>query len=156
MPHAKFDENTPVINNRKARHDFHIDKTFEAGLELKGTEVKSIRAGNARITEAFGYMDRGEVLIKDMYVKEYEHGTYNNHDPNRVRKLLLNKEEIGKIDKALSQKGAALVPLRLYFKKGRAKLEIGLARGKKQFDKRASIAERESKRRLDRVLKNNR
>lgn len=153
---SKLDDKTPVINNRKARHDFHIDKTYEAGIVLQGTEVKSIREGKARITEAFAYMDRGEVFIKDMHITEYRHGTYNNHEPNRVRKLLLNKLEIEKIDKAITQKGLTVVPLKLYFKHGRAKLEIGLARGKKAFDKRDSIAERESKRRLDRILKDNR
>lgn len=153
---SKLDDKTPVINNRKARHDFHIDKTFEAGIVLQGTEVKSIREGKARITEAFAYMDKGEVFVKDMHITEYRHGTYNNHEPNRVRKLLLNKLEIEKIDKAITQKGLTVVPLKLYFKHGRAKLEIGLARGKKAFDKRDSIAERESKRRLDRILKDNR
>lgn len=156
MSMSKLDDKTPVINNRKARHDFHIDKTYEAGIVLQGTEVKSIREGKARITEAFAYMDRGEVFIKDMHITEYRHGTYNNHEPNRVRKLLLNKLEIEKIDKAITQKGLTVVPLKLYFKHGRAKLEIGLARGKKAFDKRDSIAERESKRRLDRILKDNR
>ena len=156
MSMSKLDDKTPVINNRKARHDFHIDKTFEAGIVLQGTEVKSIREGKARITEAFAYMDKGEVFVKDMHITEYRHGTYNNHEPNRVRKLLLNKLEIEKIDKAITQKGLTVVPLKLYFKHGRAKLEIGLARGKKAFDKRDSIAERESKRRLDRILKDNR
>jgi SsrA-binding protein len=153
MPHATFDNKTPVINNRKAFHDYHIDKTFEAGVVLTGTEVKSIREGKARITDAFGYVDDGEVWLKGMHISEYGKGTYNNHEPMRLRKLLLHREEIRKIAKALEAKGATLVPLKLYFKKGRAKIELGLAYGKKQYDKRATIADREQKRQLGRVIK---
>jgi SsrA-binding protein len=153
MSHDAFDDKTPVINNRKAFHDYHIDKTFEAGVMLTGTEVKAIREGKARITDAFGYLGNGEVWLKDMHISEYGNGTYNNHEPMRLRKLLLHKDEIAKIEKALEAKGATLVPLKLYFKKGRAKLEIGLAYGKKQYDKREAIAEREGKRELDRAMK---
>lgn len=141
------------IQNRKARFEFQIDKTWEAGLVLQGTEVKSLRAGNASFTDSFAYMKDGELWLKDLYIKEFEHGNYNNHDTRRIRKLLLNKAELDKIDRALKEKGYTIVPLALYFKKGRAKIEIGLAKGKKLYDKRATIAERDVKRELDRLKK---
>jgi len=145
---------TPTIQNRKARFEFQIIDTFEAGIVLHGTEVKSVRKGNVGFTDSFAFMKGGEVWLKDMYIKEFEHGSYNNHDPLRLRKLLLNKVEIRKIDKALSQKGYTLVPLKLYFKNGRAKIEMGVGVGKKLHDKRQSIADRDSKREIDRVMKN--
>jgi len=145
---------TPEINNRKARHDFIIDDTIEAGIVLQGTEVKSLREGNASFTDSFAYMQAGEVFLKDLYIKEYEHGSYNNHDSRRVRKLLLNKSEIAKIDKYIKQKGYTIVPLKIYFKRGFAKVLIGLAHGKKQYDKRHDIAKKDAKRELQRTLKN--
>ena len=145
---------TPELNNRKARHDFTIDDTFEAGIVLKGTEVKSLREGNASFTDSFAYMQDGEVFLKDLYIKEYEQGSYNNHDTRRTRKLLLNKSEIAKIDKYISQKGYTIVPLKIYFKRGYAKVLLGLARGKKQYDKRHDIAKKDAKRELQRTLKN--
>ena len=145
--------NTPTIENRKARFEFHIVDTFEAGVVLQGTEIKSIRKGNVGFTDSFAYMKEGEVWLKDMYIKEFEHGSYNNHPPLRLRKLLLNRDEIKKIDKAITQKGYSLVPLKLYFKNGRVKIEMGLAIGKKLHDKRATIAERDAKRELDRAMK---
>ncbi len=141
------------IQNRKARFEFQIDKTWEAGLVLQGTEVKSLRAGNASFTDAFAYMKDGELWLKDLYIKEFEQGSYNNHDTRRIRKLLLNRAELEKIDRALKEKGYTIVPLALYFKKGKAKVEIGLAKGKKLYDKRATIAERDVKRELDRLKK---
>ncbi len=144
---------TPVIQNRKARHEFHIDKTWEAGIVLQGTEVKSLRAGNAQFTDAFAFLKDGEIWLKDFYIKEFEQGSYNNHDTRRDRKLLLNREEIRKIDRAVLEKGFTLVPLQLYFKQGKAKIEIGLAKGKKLHDKRASIADRDVKREMDRAKK---
>lgn len=147
---------TPTIQNRKARFEFQIIDSFEAGIVLQGTEVKSVRKGNVGFTDSFAFMKDGEVWLKDMYIKEFEHGSYNNHEPLRLRKLLLNKVEIRKIDKALSQKGLTLVPLKLYFKKGRAKIEMGVGVGKKLHDKRQSMADRDVKRELDRVMKTNR
>jgi SsrA-binding protein len=141
------------IQNRKARFEFQIDKTWEAGLVLQGTEVKSLRAGNASFTDSFAYMKDGELWLKDLYIKEFEQGSYNNHDTRRIRKLLLNRAELEKIDRALKEKGYTIVPLALYFKKGKAKIEIGLAKGKKLYDKRATIAERDLKRELDRLKK---
>jgi SsrA-binding protein len=149
------DTNTPTIQNRKARFEFQIVDTFEAGIMLQGTEVKSVRQGNIGFTDSFAFMKEGEIWLKDMYIKEFEHGSYNNHDPLRLRKLLLKKEEIRKIDKAISQKGFTLVPLKLYFKNGRAKIEVGLGVGKKLHDKRSSIAERDANREMDRARKQN-
>jgi SsrA-binding protein len=151
---AKVEKKGPVsVQNRKARHDFHIDKTWEAGIVLQGTEVKSLRQGNCSFVDSFAYMKNGEIFLKDFYIKGFEQGSYNNHEERRERKLLLNKDEIEKIDKGITQKGFTLVPLALYFKHGRAKMEIGLARGKKAFDKRATMAEREAKREIDRKMK---
>lgn len=151
---AKEPKKSPIsVQNRKARHDFHIDKTWEAGIVLQGTEVKSLRQGNCSFVDSFAYMKNGEVFLKDFYIKEFEQGSYNNHDSRRERKLLLNKEEIQKIDKAITQKGFTLVPLALYFKHGKAKIEIGLARGKKVFDKRQTLAEKDAKREMDRKMK---
>ncbi len=151
---AKEPKKSPIsVQNRKARHDFHIDKTWEAGIVLQGTEVKSLRQGNCSFVDSFAYMKNGEVFLKDFYIKEFEQGSYNNHDSRRERKLLLNKEEIQKIDKAITQKGFTLVPLALYFKQGKAKIEIGLARGKKVFDKRQTLAEKDAKREMDRKMK---
>lgn len=143
----------PKIQNRKARHDYHIDETFEAGVALKGTEVKSIRAGKASLNEAFAYLQNGEVWLKNMYVKPYEFGTYNNHDERRDRKLLLKRSEIREIDKYINQKGFALIPLKLYFKRGYAKILVGLGRGKKSYDKRDDIKEKDARRELDRKIK---
>jgi len=143
----------PTIKNRKARHEFHVEETYEAGIVLKGTEVKSIRDGKASLSESFAYMKNSEVWLKDMYIKPYEFASYNNHDERRERKLLLKKREIREIDKAINQKGFTLVPLKLYFKGGYAKVLIGLARGKKQYDKREDIKEKDMRRELDRKIK---
>lgn len=150
----KKEQSNPVeIRNRKARHEFHVEETYEAGIALKGTEVKSLRAGKASLGESFAYISNGEIWLKNMYIKPYEHGSYNNHDERRERKLLLKKKEIREIDKAISQKGKTLVPLKLYFKGGYAKLLIGLATGKKKYDKREDIKEKDVRRELDRKVK---
>lgn len=143
----------PKIENRKARHEYHVDETYEAGLVLKGTEVKSIRAGKASLNEAYALMISGEVWLRNMYIKPYEFGSYQNHEERRDRKLLLKGKEIRDIDKKISQKGFTLIPLKLYFKGGYAKLLLGLARGKKMFDKREDIKEKDVKRELDRKIK---
>lgn len=150
---SKTNTGPPALKNRKARHDFHVEETYEAGIVLKGTEVKSLRAGKASLNEAFAYFKNGEIWLKNMYIKPYEHGSYNNHDERRDRKLLLKRKEIRELDRATAQKGKTLVPLKLYFKSGYAKLLIGLATGKKQFDKREDIKEKDVKRELDRKIK---
>jgi len=142
-----------VVTNRKARHDYHIEDTLEAGIVLQGTEVKSIRQGKASLQEAYCVVEGDEMFIYSMHVAPYTHGSDNNHVPTRKRKLLLHKREIYKWRKASEQKGYTIVPLRLYFRDGYAKVEIGLAKGKKLYDKRADIAERETKRRMDREMR---
>ena len=134
-----------IAQNRKARHDFHIEDTFEAGLVLTGTEVKSLRAGQASLVDGFGEVANGEAWLLQVHIPEYTQGTWTNHETRRRRKMLLNRHEIDKIEQRIQTKGLTIVPLALYFKDGRAKVEIALARGKKQHDKRQAIAEREAK-----------
>ena len=135
-----------TITNRKARHEYHIADTFEAGIVLAGTEVKSLRAGKASIQESFCKLENGEVWIHGMHIAPYEQGNRWNVDPLRPRKLLLHKGEIHKLTRQLHEKGLTLVPLKLYFARGYAKLVIGLARGKKLYDKREAIARRDADR----------
>jgi len=133
-----------TITNRRARHDYHIGETFQAGIVLVGTEVKSLRQGKASLQEAFCKAEGDEVFIYGMHIPPYEQGNRFNVDPVRPRKLLLHKSEIRRIQRQLQEKGYTLVPLKLYFDKGYAKLEIGLARGKKLYDKREAIARRDA------------
>jgi SsrA-binding protein len=141
-----------VAQNRKARHDYHIHDTYEAGLVLNGTEVKSLREGRANLTDAFATVDDGEVWLRAAHIPEYSHGTWTNHSARRTRKLLLNRREIDKIERELTTAGTTLVPLALYFSDGYAKVEIALATGKREYDKRQTIAARESKREAERAL----
>ncbi len=134
-----------IAQNRKARHDFHIEDTFEAGLVLTGTEVKSLRAGQASLVDGFVEIANGEAWLMQVHIPQYTQGTWTNHEARRRRKMLLNRHEIDKIEQRVQSKGLTIVPLALYFKDGRAKVEIALARGKKQHDKRQAIAEREAK-----------
>jgi SsrA-binding protein len=136
----------PVAQNKKARHDYHIEETWEAGLSLMGTEVKSLRAGRASLVDGFAEVDRGEVWLLGVHIPEYAQGTWTNHAARRRRKLLLNRSEITRIERKIGDKGYTLVPLSLYFKNGRAKVEIGLAEGKKEYDKRHALAERQANR----------
>src|SRR4029450_11083630 len=141
-----------VAQNRKARHDYHIHDTYEAGIVLNGTEVKSLREGRANLTDAFATVDEGEVWLRAAHIPEYSHGTWTNHSARRTRKLLLNRREIDKIERELATAGTTLVPLALYFSDGYAKVEIALATGKREYDKRQTIATRESKREAERAL----
>lgn len=148
------DEDIKVVaNNKKARHDYFIEKIYEAGLVLKGTEVKSIRQGRVNLKESYVIVKDGEVFVFGMHISPYKEGNIFNEDPLRTRKLLLNKSEIRKISQDVKLAGSTVVPLRLYFKNGRAKLEIALAKGKKLYDKRESQRERDIKRSLDRKYK---
>ena len=142
-----------VANNKKAFHDYFIEETFEAGLVLAGTEVKSLRMGKCSIKEAFLRIENGEMLIYGMHISPYEKGNIFNKDPLRVRKLLLHKYEIMRLAGKVQEKGFALIPLKVYFKDSRAKVEIALAKGKKLYDKRASIAEKDRKREAEREMK---
>ena len=135
-----------IAQNKKARHDYHIDDTFEAGLVLVGTEVKSLRAGRATLGDGFVDIDAGEAWLHGVHIPEYSQGTWTNHAARRKRKLLLHKTEIDKLERKVSEKGFTIIPLSLYFKDGRAKVELGLARGKKSYDKRHALAERQANR----------
>ena len=142
-----------IANNKKAFHDYFIDEKYEAGIELFGTEVKSIRMGKCSIKEAFIRIEKGEVYITGMHISPYEKGNIFNKDPLRCRKLLLHKNEILKLKGKIAEKGFTLVPLQVYFKGSLVKVEIGLARGKKLYDKRADIAKRDQRRELEKDFK---
>lgn len=146
-----------VCQNKKAFHDYHIDAKFEAGMQLSGPEVKSLRAGKANLKDGYVQIDeRGELRMYNVHISQYTYATHNPNEPMRARKLLMHKREISKLIGKLKEKGLALIPLKIYFKEnGKAKVELGLARGKKQYDKRASIKERESDRDLQRVMRRN-
>ena len=140
-----------VATNRKARHEYHIDDHLEVGLVLTGTEVKSLRGGQANLKEAYCTVDGGNMILRKCHIAPYDHGNVNNHDPVRPRRLLMHKREIAKWSKSLQQKGYTIIPLKLYFKNGYAKLLIGLGKGKKLYDKRQVIAERDTAMRLKKV-----
>ena len=142
-----------AVENRKARHDFHIHEVFEAGIALVGTEVKSLRAGKANLKDSYAQVKDGELFLLQMHISPYEAGNIFNHDPLRARKLLLHKSEIVKLFSKTREKGYTLVPLKIYFKGGRAKLELALASGKKDYDKRQDMAKRDAKREMDRALR---
>ncbi len=139
-----------VVTNRRASHDYFIIDRYEAGIALKGTEVKSLRAGSATLQDGYAEIRNGEVWLVGMHISPFEKGNINNHDPKRDRKLLLHKQEIRRLVGKVSEKGLTLIPLRIYFKSNIAKVELGLARGKKSYDKREAIARREVERRLRR------
>ena len=142
-----------IAVNRRARHEYAIEETLEAGLALTGTEIKSIRAGRVSLAEAYARIEHGEALLIGAHIAPYEQGNRNNHEPTRVRKLLLHRDQIAELVGRTQAKGFTLVPLRLYIYKGRAKLEIGIGRGKKAYDKRRTIAERDARRELERTTK---
>lgn len=142
-----------IANNRKARFNYFLLETFEAGMELKGSEIKSIRAGKVSIEEAYVRVDGEQAWLVDAHVAPYDQASHYNHDPKRERRLLLHKKEIRTLWDEIRKKGVTIVPTRLYLKDGRAKIEIAIARGKKLYDKRAAIAEREAKKQLERQLK---
>lgn len=146
-----------VVTNRKAYHDYFIEEKFEAGMVLQGTEVKSLREGRANLQDSYASVRDGEVFLHNCHISPYSHGNIMNHDPTRVRKLLLHKKEINKLIGKTQLKGLTLVPLRIYFsKRGHAKVELGLAKGKKQYDRRESIKAREAGREVERAIKERR
>lgn len=143
-----------VATNRRARHDYHILESYEAGIVLTGTEVKSVRAGRLNLQDAFARVEGGEVFLYNMHISPYSHGNRWNHEPARTRKLLLHKAEIRKLIGRVQQQGLTLVPLRVYFnERGRAKVELALAQGKKKWDKRRDLAKREAQREVERAMK---
>jgi SsrA-binding protein len=141
-----------VAQNRRARHDYHIEDTVEAGLVLTGTEVKSLREGRASLVDGYAAISDGEAWLHNVHIPEYTQGTWTNHEPRRIRKLLLHRDQIRKLNAKTQETGLTIIPLAVYFKDGYAKVEIGVARGKKSYDKRHSIAEREAKRDAARAM----
>ncbi len=150
---AEKKEDTTVATNRKAHHDYFVEETIEAGMALQGTEVKSLRSGLANLTDSYVLVKNEEAFLFNATISPYPHGNIMNHEPLRTRKLLLHKEEIRKILGKMTQKGYTLIPLKIYFARGRAKVLIGLCRGKKAHDKRDTIREKESKREVERLVK---
>jgi SsrA-binding protein len=142
-----------IARNRKARHDYEIIQTIEAGLALVGTEVKSLRQGKAQLKDSYAVVEDGELWLHHLHISPYEQGNIQNHDPTRKRKLLVHKQELRKLQSHTAERGLTLVPLKIYFKGKVAKIELGLARGKKLHDKRLSITERETRREIDRRMK---
>ncbi len=143
----------PIASNRKAYHDYFVLETYEAGIELYGTEIKSIRGGRVNLKDSFCSVDNGEMFVIGMHISPYEHGNIFNRDPMRKKKLLMHKKEIIKLYSQNQQQGLSIIPLKLYIKKGRAKLEIGLCKGKKLHDKRDVAAKKEANRNIERALK---
>lgn len=150
---AEIAEEKNITTNRKARHEYFINQTFEAGISLLGTEVKALRQNKANLTDSYALIKDGEVWLISSNIGSYDFGNINNHDPFRTRRLLLNKSEIKKLNRAVIEKGCTLIPLRLYFKKGLVKVELAVATGKKQYDKREEIAKRDYQRDQDRKYK---
>lgn len=145
-----------IAVNRRARHNYHIEETVEGGLVLTGTEVKALRAGRASLQEAFARVERGEVWLYHMHIPPYEAGNIFNHDPLRTRKVLLHQREVSRLLGKAQQKGYTLIPMRLYFKRGFAKVELAVARGKREYDKRETIARREAQREIERAVRRRR
>ena len=143
-----------VARNKRARHDYHILETWEAGLVLTGTEVKSLRNGKANLSDAYGVVNDGEVYLLNLHISPYDQGNYYNHEPTRTRKLLLHRKEIRRLIGAVEREGLTLVPLELYFKRGRAKVAIALAKGKKLHDKRADLRKKDDEREMARAVRN--
>ena len=147
-PHIKI-----IAENRKARHDYFIEDTYEAGMVLLGTEVKALRQGRANLKDSYGKVKNGEMWVHQIHISPYSHASYENHDPLRPRKLLLHSQEIKRLVGKINEAGYTLVPLRLYFKAGKVKLLLGLAKGKRKYDKREAIRRRDEQREMDRVRK---
>ncbi|ANC78425.1 MAG: SsrA-binding protein SmpB [Bacillota bacterium] len=146
-------EGKVVAQNKKARHDYHVEETFEAGIVLQGTEIKSIRAGRANLKDSFARVQNGELFLHNMHISTYEQGNRYNHDPLRTRKLLLHRKEINKLLGATKEQGYSIVPLKMYLKNGFAKLLIGLAKGKKHYDKRDDLKKKDAKREIERAFR---
>ena len=142
-----------VATNRKARYDYHIDDVYEAGLVLSGTEVKSLRAGRASLVDGYAAIENGEAWLENVHIPEFTEGSWTNHATRRKRKLLLNRMEINKLMGKVKESGYTLIPLKLYFKDGRAKVEIAVARGKKEYDKRQALKEKQDKREAEKAMK---
>ncbi|MGH3300110.1 MAG: SsrA-binding protein SmpB [Streptosporangiaceae bacterium] len=145
-----------IASNRRARHDYTIEDTVEAGLVLTGTEVKSLRAGRATLADGFGQIADGEAWLHGVHIPQYTQGTWTNHEPRRIRKLLLHRKEIDKLASSVNERGLTLIPLSLYFSDGKVKIELGLGRGKRSYDKRQDLAKRDAAREVERALRRRR
>jgi SsrA-binding protein len=145
-----------IARNRRARHDYHIEDVYEAGVALTGTEVKSLRAGRASLADGFAQVSDGEVWLHNVHIPEYAQGTWTNHQPRRIRKLLLHRKEIDRMVAKTKEQGLTLVPLSMYFKDGKVKVELALARGKRTYDKRHDLARRDAAREVERALRRRR
>ena len=152
----KKEENTVIAKNRAAYHEYFINEVYEAGISLSGTEVKSIRAGRVNLKDSFAYIKDNEVFVANMHISAYEQGNISNNDPLRLRKLLLNKREIRKLKEATQKEGYTLVPVDLHFSRAYVKVSLGVAKGKKLYDKREDSAKKDAQRRIERTLKDNR
>ena len=150
---SRQQQSTVIARNRRARHDYHIEDTVEGGLVLTGTEVKSLRAGRASLTDGFAQIQDGEVWLHGVHIPEYTQGTWTNHEPRRPRKVLLHRREIDRWASATAERGLTIVPLALYFKDGRVKVELALARGKRTYDKRHDLAQRDAAREVERAFR---
>ena len=150
---TKTEEIKSIAENRKARHDYFVEESFEAGIALQGTEVKSCRGGRVKLRDGYAQVENGEIFLLNVHISPYEQGNRNNHEPLRKRRLLMHKDEIRRLHGQVREKGYTLVPLRLYFKKGRVKVQIGLAKGKKAYDKRDDIAARDVEREMARAMR---
>ena len=148
----KPDPNPVVARNRKAAHDYHLEDTWEAGMVLQGSEVKALRAGRASLVDGFCDVDNGEIWLHNVHIPQYEQATWTNHASRRKRKLLLHRAQIDKIERRVNESGLTVIPISLYFKDGRAKVEIALARGKKTWDKRHALAERDATREVEQAV----
>lgn len=146
-------QSTVIARNRRARHDYHLEDTVEGGLVLTGTEVKSLREGRASLTDGFAQIEDGEVWLHGVHIPEYTQGTWTNHEPRRPRKVLLHRKEIDRFASKVAERGLTIIPLELYFKDGRVKVELALARGKRSYDKRHDLAERDAAREVERAFR---
>jgi len=147
------DKNTTIAQNKKAFHDYFVLESFEAGIELFGTEVKSVRAGKVNLKDSWCSIDKGEIFANGVHISPYDHGNIFNRDPLRVKRLLMHKKEINRLFGVIKQEGLTLIPLSIYFKKGKAKMQVGLCKGKKNYDKRAVAAKKEADRTIERTMK---
>jgi SsrA-binding protein len=150
---ASRQQTTVIARNRRARHDYHIEDEFEGGLVLTGTEVKSLRAGRASLTDGFAQITDGEMWLHGVHIPEYAQGTWTNHEPRRPRKVLLHRREINRLARQTAERGLTIIPLALYFKDGKVKVELALARGKRTYDKRHDLAERDAAREVERAFR---
>ena len=150
---APKQQSTVIARNRRARHDYHIEDTVEGGLVLTGTEVKSLRAGRASLVDGFAQISDGEMWLHGVHIPEYTQGTWTNHEPRRIRKVLLHRKEIDRLASKTAERGLTIIPLSLYFSGGRAKVELGVGRGKRTYDKRQDLAERDAAREVERAFR---